>query len=393
VNTVDLDPQDVHRLAVGDREFILIGTAHVSRESADLVGQVIHSERPDRVCVELDEQRFQALSQRDRWDRLDLRQIIRSKQVATLLLNLLLSSYQKKIGNKLGVLPGTELLAAVRVAEAAGIPYSLCDRNVRTTLLRAWRSMSLWQRSSLLGGLLGGMFAGGELTEADLRELRKTDVLSELLRQLAQDLPALKRVLIDERDVYLAEKIRSAEGRRIVAVVGAGHVEGIRRLLAEGLPTALEPIERIPVASPVWRWMGWGIPVSILGSFGLIAWTKGPALAGASLGSWILATGTPCALGAIVAVAHPLTIVTAFLAAPITTLSPVIGAGHVTALVQAYVQPPRVQDFHGVAEDAGSLARWWRNRLLRVLLAFIFPSLGAMIGLYLGGAGLISSLF
>jgi pheromone shutdown-related protein TraB len=386
-------PEDVQRVTQNGREFILVGTAHVSRESAELVREVIRREQPDHVCVELDEQRFQALSQKTRWENLDLRQIIRRKQLATLLMNLLLSSYQKKIGDKLGVLPGTELVEAVRVAEEAGIPFSLSDRNVRTTLLRAWRSMSFWQRSKLLGGLLAALFAGEDLTEKQLRELRKKDVLSEVMEQLSEAMPALKRVLIDERDIYLTEKIRSAAGRRIVAVVGAGHVEGIRQALSEDASTDLDAINEIPPASAVGHWIGWSIPVIILGSLGVIAWTKGGSVAGENLRYWILANGIPSGLGAVAALAHPVTIATAFLAAPITSLTPVVGAGYVTAFVQAYVRPPRVRDFQTVADDASSALKWWRNRLLRVLLAFIFPTLGSFVGTYLGGAEIISNLF
>jgi pheromone shutdown-related protein TraB len=386
-------PEDVQRVALGDREYILVGTAHVSKESADLVREVIRREQPDHVCVELDEQRFQALSQQARWENLDLRQIIRRKQLATLLMNLLLGSYQKKIGDKLGVMPGTELLAAVRAAEEAGIPFSLADRQVRTTLLRAWRSMSLWQRSKLFGGLLGGLFGGDDFSEEQLRELRKKDVLSEVMSQLAEAMPALKRVLIDERDAYLAEKIRTVDGRRIVAVVGAGHVAGIRTALTESTTADLAAISELPPVSRMWHWVGWSIPVIILGSLGIIAWTKGGAVAGENLRYWVLANGIPSGIGAIAALAHPLTVVTAFLAAPVTSLTPVVGAGYVTAFVQAYVRPPRVRDFQALTDDAGSARNWWRNRLLRVLLAFVFPTLGSFVGTYVGGAEIISNLF
>ncbi len=372
---------------------MLVGTAHVSQESADLVREVIERERPDRVCVELDEQRYKALSERKLWESLDIKQVIKKQQLPTLLVNLLLGSYQKRLGGKLGVMPGTELLEATKVAEELGIPVSLCDRNIRITMLRAWRSMSFWKKNELLASILVGFGKGDELTEEDLRKLRQKDVLTELMNELATAMPGLKRVLIDERDAYLAEKIRQAEGRKIVAVVGAGHVEGMRQALSEGREVDLAPIDRIPKALPVAKWIGWGIPAIILGSLGLIAWTKGGEVAGQNLIYWILANAIPCGIGAILAMAHPLTVLAAVVAAPITSLTPVIGAGYVTAFVQAWVRPPRVRDFQSVSEEIAKLRCWWSNRLLRVFLAFILPSIGSIIGTYVGGYEIVSNLF
>jgi pheromone shutdown-related protein TraB len=384
---------DLHALSLGEREILLIGTAHVSAESAGLVRRVIDERRPDRVCVELDAQRYEALLHPDAWRRLDLRQVIKRRQLPALMANLVLGSYQSRIGERLGVAPGAELLEAVRAAEASGIPVSLCDRDIRTTVLRAWRAMSLWQRSKLLALLLSSFGSSPDLTEDDLRELRRTDVMSGLLRELATAMPGLKRALIDERDTFLAERIRVAEGRRIVAVIGAGHVLGVREALLRERPVDLDELSRIPAPSLAWRLAGWAIPVSILASLVALAWTQGVSVARDSLELWILATGIPCALGAVVALSHPLTILASFVAAPITTLSPVLGAGYVTAFVQAYVQPPLVSDFETVKQDAGRFVQWWRNRLLRVLLAFVFPTVGAIIGVYIGGLGILRNLF
>jgi pheromone shutdown-related protein TraB len=327
------------------------------------------------------------------WESLDLRQVIRRRQLATLIANLVLATYQRRIGDKLGILPGTELLAAARAAEESGIPFSLCDRQIRVTLLRAWRSMSLFQRAKLMTFVLSGLLVDPDLTEEDLRELRKKDVLSELMEGLSQALPTLKRVLIDERDRFLAERIRATDGRKIVAVVGAGHVEGIRKILEGDEPVDLSEISEIPPARGGWKWVGWAIPAVIVGSLGAIAWTKGLAVAGDNLWFWILANGIPAGIGAILALAHPLTILVAFVAAPITSLTPLIGAGYVTAFVQAYVCPPYVRDFQRLSEDTGSLSQWWRNRLLRVLLAFILPTIGSIVGTYVGGIEIVRNLF
>jgi pheromone shutdown-related protein TraB len=384
--------QDVHTLEVAGRTFVLVGTAHVSRESAELVRRIIERERPDRVCVELDPQRYRVLTQKQQWESLDLKRVIRQKQLPTLLVNLMLASYQKRLGGKLGVLPGAELLEATRVAEELGIPVSLCDRDVRVTMLRAWRALSFWNKNALLATVLAAMFERTEISEEELRRLRQKDALSEMMNELAAAMPALKRVLIDERDGYLAQKLRESEGGRIVAVVGAGHVEGVRRALLEGRPRELSPLETVPRAAPVGRWLGWAVPVVIVGALGLVAWTKGGAVAQENLVYWVLVTGIPSGIGAVLAAAHPLTILSAVLAAPITGLHPLIGAGYVTALVQAYVRPPLVRDLQSVSEEIARLRCWWSNRLLRVFLAFVLPSLGAMIGVYLGGYEILSSL-
>jgi pheromone shutdown-related protein TraB len=386
-------PSDVHVLRSGDKEIILVGTAHVSQESADLVRRVIENERPDRVCVELDEQRFKALTEPHRWKNLNIRQVIKNRQLPTLLVNLLLASYQRKLGGQLGVMPGTELLEATRAAEDLDIPVTLSDRNIRVTMLRAWRSMSFFQKMKLMAAMLASAFEDTKLSEEDLEELRKHDVLTELMNELARAMPDLKSVVIDERDAYLAQSIRTAEGRRIVAVVGAGHVDGIRQALAEPREIDLKPISEIPPSSPVLKWVGWSIPAIIIGSLGLIAWTQGGDVAGKNLVVWIIANGVPTTIGAALALGHPLTVLSAFVAAPITSLTPVIGAGYVTAFIQAHFQPPLVGDFESLADDAGSFRKWWSNRLLRVVLVFIFCQIGSMIGTYIGAYEILSNLF
>ncbi len=385
--------EDVQALRVDGKIIILVGTAHVSRESADLVRRAIEQEQPDRVCVELDPRRFEALSQRNRWEGLDLKEVIRKKQLSTLLANLLLASFQKRLGDQLGVLPGMEMLEAIRVAQARNIPISLSDRDVRVTMRRAWRSTPFLKKSVLLSSLFLSVFDTTQVSEDTLRDLRKQDVLSDLIRELGRELPVLKRVLIDERDAYLAREIRQAEGTRILAVVGAGHVEGIRERLLRGETADLDELNAVPPVAPVWKWVGWGVPAVIVGSLGLIGFQRGAVAVAENALFWVLANGVPSAIGALLALAHPLTVVAAFVAAPFTSLTPIIGAGTVTALVQAYVRPPVVQEFHTVADDVTVLRRWWQSRLLRIFLALLLPSLGSVIGTLVGGTKIVSSLF
>ena len=386
-------PEDVQLLKVGEKEIFLVGTAHVSQESVDLVQQVIANERPDCVCVELDEKRYQALSGRKRWESLDLKEIIKKKQLSTLLVNLILSSYQKKLGMQLGVMPGSELLQATREAEKHSIPVSLCDRDVRVTLRRAWHQTSFLKKGYLLATLLVSLFDKTEMTEEKLEQLKKKDALSELMAELGEAMPVLKKVLIDERDIYLAEKIKMSAGKKLVAVVGAGHVEGIKKKIGEDQSTVLPEISTFPPVSSWVKVLGWSIPILIIGSLIGIGVQKGSSAAGANLLYWILANGIPSAIGALLAWAHPLTIVSAFAAAPITSLTPVIGAGYVTAFVQVLLCPPVVREFETVAEDMSTVAGWWRNKLLRVFLAFLLPGFGSMIGTWVGGVEIISNLF
>jgi pheromone shutdown-related protein TraB len=389
--TRDDYPSDVHVLQVDGREFVLVGTAHISQHSVHLVREVVERERPDAVCVELDTQRYEALSQERHFEAQDLRTIIRNKQLATLLLNLVLASYQKRLGMKLGVTPGSELLEATRAAEALGIPVALCDRDVRITLRRAWASLSLWRKLTLVSSLVANSFDTPEITEEELARIRERDVLTELMDELGESLPELKRVLIDERDGYLAQKIRETPGRRIVAVVGAGHVAGMTRAIEGHEEIDLAAIEVIPPVSPVWKWIGWAIPALILGSIGWIGATQGFGEAGHNALFWFLANAIPAGLGGLIALGHPLTILAAFVGAPFTSLTPVIGAGYVAAFVQTWFVPPTVQEIRTVGDEIAGLRGWWRNRLLRILLVFVLTTLGSILGTWVGGIEIVGN--
>jgi pheromone shutdown-related protein TraB len=385
-------PEEVETLELDGRRIVLVGTAHVSQESVALVRGVIARERPDVVCVELDQRRFEALSQRKTWDGLDLREIIRKRQLATLMLNLFLASYQKRLGGKLGVMPGSELLEAIEAAKASGVPVALCDRDVRVTLRRAWSALPIGKKAMLLSGVAASVGETPEISEEDLRKLKSKDMLSSLMQELGEAMPELKHALIDERDWYLAAKISQAQGKTVVAVVGAGHLSGMVRALRERREVDLEELERIPPASRKAKAIGWGVTALIVGSIGYIGATRGGKAARDNALIWALAHSIPAAFGGIVALGHPLTVLAALLAAPFTALSPLIGVGYVAALVQAYLVPPRVRELQAVAEDLNSVKAWWRNRLLRVFLVFILTSLGGVLGTWVGGAKIIANV-
>ncbi len=383
---------DVHTLSHAGRTIILIGTAHISQESVELVRLVIEQEEPDCVCLELDDKRYQALSQKERWQSLDLKEVIRKKQLSTLLINLLMASYQKKLGGKLGVTPGAELLAAAETAQIKQIPISLCDRDIRITLRRAWKSTSLWKKSYLLTSLLASLFDDTEISEEKLTELKRKDVLSELMEELGEALPDLKRVLIDERDIFLAEKIKTSPGKRLVAVVGAGHVEGIIATFSTDNREKIAEMNTIPPVSKTWKLAGWGIPVLIVGSLIAIGLQKGASVAGANFLFWSLAHGIPAACGAMLALAHPYTTLGAFTAAPFTSLSPLIGAGHVTAFIQVMKRPPMVREFETAGSDMATVRGWWSNKLLRVILVFLLTTVGSALGTWVGGYRILNDL-
>lgn len=384
--------QDVHRLTVEGREFVLVGTAHVSRESAELVERVIERERPDVVCVELDARRYDALAHRTRLESLDLKTIIRNRQLAPLLLNLLLMSYQRQLGGALGVVPGTELLAAAQAAERLGIAVRLCDRDVRITLRRAWGALSLWRKAELVAALLASAFESPELDEEQLRALRQQDVLSRLMQELGAALPGIKGVLIDERDAYLATQLLQAPGERVVAVVGAGHVAGMLDALRRGQRADLAALETVPPPSAAGRIAAWSIPVVILAGLGWIGYRQGLSAVGDNALFWILATGLPGLVGAALALAHPLTLFATFVSAPVTTLSPLLGVGYVAALVQAWVRPPLVREIQSVADDIRVPLSWWRNRLLRICLVFLLSTIGTSLGTIVGTTEILTNL-
>ncbi len=372
---------DIHRVTIDGKEIILVGTAHISQESVDTVRQAITAESPDTVCVELDPQRYQALKDQNRWESLNLIQVIRKGQAPFLLANLALASFQKRMGLQTGVKPGAELAAAADTAEEKGMKVELVDRDIRTTLLRAWRKTGLWKKLHLVSTLIASLFETQKIDEEELARLRQTDSLSAMLEEMAEILPTVKTILVDERDIYMAHHIRSAPGEKIVAVVGAAHLPGILKHIEEETPPeTINEISTIPEKTTLSRILPWTIPVVVIALF-VVGFFFGDQqkMTDAAL-AWILANGLLAALGTIIAFGHPLSVAAAFVGAPITSLNPTIGAGFVTGLVQAFVAAPTVKDMERVSDDVATLRGWWSNRMTRVLLVFFFSSLGSAAG-------------
>ncbi|NQU14507.1 MAG: TraB/GumN family protein [Desulfobacteraceae bacterium] len=371
---------NTYRLTFEDKEVILIGTAHVSRESAELVSTVIEAETPDTVCVELCQSRYQTITQKDKWQDTDLIKVIKERKAFLLLSNLMLASFQKRIGKRLGIKPGEEMLRAIKVAGEVGATVYPADRDIRTTLSRAWRLMGFWKRIKLLVQLVVSIGETDSITEQDIEEMKKKDVLESLLEEIGEALPELRHILIDERDQYLAYKIRTVPGKKIVAVVGAGHVPGIRKCWND--PVDVDSLEQIPPKGKLIAFLKWGVPSVVVGLIIL-----GFFFAGASVGIdmikwWVLANGVLSGIGAVMALAHPVTVLSAVVAAPLTSLNPMIAAGWVAGLVEVLLGKPKVKDFERLPEDISSIRGFWKNKITRILLVVIFTNLGSSLGTF-----------
>ena len=373
---------DIYRINSSDgKEIILVGTAHISKTSMELVRETIENEQPDTVCVELDEGRLKSIQDPDRWKKTDLKEVIKKKQLATLIANLVLGSYQKRMGAQTGVKPGSELKEAVNIATEKQIPLVLADRDIKITLRRTWACTAWYRKFSLLGGLFGSIFDKTEISEEDLAKIKEQDALNSMMQEFGKTFPEVKQVLIDERDQYLASKIRNAEGKKIVAVVGAGHVKGIASIIGENkeLPSE-ESITTIPKGAPIWKIIGWAIPLAIIASIIYVGYQAGVEKAGQLSLQWAMLTGGGAMLGTIIAGGHPVTILVALLVAPFTGLTPLIGVGFFTALTQVYMRPPRVSEMETLSDDIWQVKRWWKNRVTRVILCFLCPGIPAIIG-------------
>lgn len=372
---------DIYRINNGDREIILIGTAHISQASKDLVRETIEKESPDTVCVELDQGRLKSIKDPDSWKKTDLRQVIKNKQLGTLIANLVLGSYQKRMGAQTGVKPGSELKEAVDVAEAAGHELVLADRDIKITLRRTWACTPWYRKLNLLGGLFASIFDKTEVSEEELAKIKEQDALNGMMQEFGKTFPEVKQVLIDERDQYLASKIKNAPGKKIIAVIGAGHMRGIASIIEENkeLPSE-ESICVIPKSAPIWKIIGWAIPIAIVASIIAVGIHAGAEKAGELSLQWAMLTGGGAMLGTIIAGGHPLTILVALVTAPFTGLTPLIGVGFFTALTQVYMRPPRVAEMETLSDDIWQVKRWWKNRVTRVILCFLCPGIPAIIG-------------
>lgn len=374
------------RIFVAGKEIILIGTAHVSKKSAEQVKTVIETEQPDTVCVELDEQRYQAIRDEDRWKKMDIFQVIKEKKATLLLLNLVISSFQKRMAKQFGIKPGQEMIQGIESAEQIGAHLVLADRNIQITFARIWHSIGLMGKVNLMMQLLASIFQNDTITEEELEKMKSKDMLDSMLDEFTAAFPKLKEPLIDERDRYMAQKIKEAPGNKVVAVLGAAHVPGVIRELNHHHDLA--QLEQRPPKSRWPKLVGWAIPLLIIA---MITYTflNNPTIGAQQTISWVLWNGSLSAIGAALAMAHPFAILTAFIASPFTSLNPLLAAGWFAGIVQAFLRRPSVKDFETLASDVFTARGLWQNKVSRILLVVVLTNIGSSLGTIIGGADVV----
>lgn len=379
----------------GGRRITLLGTAHVSRASAEKVAELLAGGAYDAVAVELCPSRHNAIVNPDALARMNLFEVFKRRKASLVIANLALGAYQQRVAEQLGIDPGAEMHAAIRGARAGHLPVLLIDREIAVTMRRIYRSVRWWERFKLVGSLLDSVLSRRRITEEEIERLKEGDMLESTFTRFAEEARELYVPLIDERDRYMSLRLAAELGdngyRNVLAVVGAGHVKGIQRYLPEylsaapaGLQAAVAELDEVPPPSRLPQLLSWAVVLLILAGFAL-GFAHSPELGLRIVFDWVMINGGLAALGSVIAGAHYLTIAAAFVAAPLTSLNPMIGVGMVTAFVETWLRKPEVGDFSRLRQDTAQLRGWWRNRVSRILLVFLCSSLGSATGTYVAG--------
>jgi pheromone shutdown-related protein TraB len=379
-------------------DYVLLGTAHVSRASVTAVTEMAGTGDFDAIAVELCPARHQALTKQQQWKEMDLYRIIREKKAGLVMANLALGAYQRRIAEQFGIEPGAELKAAADAATEHDIPLQLIDRDLATTLKRSYRAVPWYKRIMLSTGLLMSTVSSEEIDEEQIEKLKEGDILESTFTEFAEQSPELYEALIAERDRFMAARLRqenkSNAGKRILVVIGAGHLEGLAKYLATDQQDPQPEIESLSQLPPPNRWLKfvpWVIAALVFTGF-YVGFSRSPELGWQLVTLWVLINGGLAALGALIARAHPLTILSAMVAAPLTSLNPAVAAGMVTGLVESWVRKPKVSDLERLRDDATTLKGWFKNPATRILLVFFFSNLGSAIGTWVAGFQIFEAL-
>lgn len=395
----DTQTEPLKIVKVNHCSITLLGTAHVSKASADKVQELIATGKYDAVAVELCPSRHKVIINPDAMAQMDLFQVIKNGQASMVAASLALGAFQQRMAEQFGIEPGAEMRVAIKDAQTAKLPVLLIDREIGTTMKRIYHNVPWWKRFNLFAGLIASVISQEKFSAAEIERLKEGDVLESSFSQFAESEQDLFRPLISERDEYMSARLlkecKENNYQHILAVVGAGHLNGMAQQLETR--SIADPDERIaqldaiPAPSQWVKYIPWVIVVFILAGFA-IGFMRGPEIGTSMIIDWILITGGLSAVGTAITFAHPLSILSAFLAAPLTTLHPAIGAGMVVAAVEAYLRKPKISDFNRLRTDTTSLKGWWNNQVTRILLIFIFSSLGAAMGTYIAGFRIFEQL-
>lgn len=383
-------------LNLGGRTITLVGTAHVSKESIEEVRSTIKEINPDCVAIELDEKRAESIQNKEKYSQLDVVKVLKRNEGFLLLANLILASYQRRMGLNMGVKPGDEMLAAMETAKELNIPSAMVDRPIQVTLRRAWAKNSLWGKCKLLSSLIASAFSKEEVSAEEIENLKDRNEMDSMMSELSEYMPVIKEVLIDERDRYLASKIWDASGNNVVAILGAGHLPGVEahlaKLAAGEESSNVDDISFVPAKGISGKLIAWLIPLIIIALLAAGFILGGKENGVENLISWIGWNGAFAAIGTLAAGGNIITIFAAFILAPITSLCPVVGVGLFTGIIQASVTKPKVSDMETLQDDISSVKGVYKNRILKVLLVFVLSSIGSSIGTFAGGADIIKNI-
>lgn len=362
-----------------DKDIYLLGTAHVSKASAEQAENLIRDKKPDSVVIELCQSRYDTLLNPDKWKKTDIVSVIKQGKGYVLLSQLILSSFQRRIGKSLNIRPGAEMLAAANVADEIGSEIVLGDRDVGITLKRVWKSLSFLSGAKLLSVLLDSLMTkSSEISEEEIEKLKASDNLDEMMTGFAKQFPEITQSLIYERDSYLASKIKNAPGKTVVAIVGAGHVPGIKKNINESID--LKKLEQIPSPSLLANAFKWLIPLLFVVFLIKGFFQEGLNYSMTLVGTWSFITAVTAGFGAAVGGGHILTILGSALSAPITTIHPLLGSGMVAAVIEGTMRKPMVEDFESVLDSINDYKAWYKNRVLRIFLVLITTSLFGSLG-------------
>lgn len=396
VQVTDAEPcmnteEHITRVAYEGKELILIATAHVSKASAELVKEVIDREKPDSICVELDEDRYNNMKNPKAWSDTDLVQVIKDGKVGFMLANLVLSSYQKKLAKQLDTNVGQEMIQGIHSAEETGATLVLADRNIQTTFMRIWRKMRWKEKFDLLLNLFFALDDDeqGEITDEDISKMLEKDMLEAAMENMQEEFPKVGDILLHERDQYLANKIKTAPGDKVVAVLGGAHVSGVAEEIFK--EQDMEEISTVPPTGKFGKMIGWCIPIAIVLLI-VLGFLQNLETGVDMVFSWILWNGGLAALFTALMLGHPLSILTAFVVAPISSLNPMLACGWFAGLMEAHIRKPKVEDVSNISTDIFSLKGCFHNRFIRTLLIVIMANLGSSFGTIIAGLDIIKTI-